>query len=94
MGSFTIPKNKRGQVTVQKFICGSADTWFAVTATAGSAGTRGTVDIHYMEARGQETIIGAIDEPILSLSPGTVNVRMIANGTATWNGVRMRTDLV
>lgn len=93
IGSANIPKNKQGQLTIQKFISGSTgETWFAVTTTQGSG--RGTVDLHILESMGQETITAKIDEPIESFPPGTVYVRAITTGTQNWYGAKMRIDLV
>lgn len=88
LGSATILRDKQGQITLREILCGSAETWFAICDKTG------TVQTMYMEAAGVDREKGTIYEPIETLSPGSIRVRVLNASSAGSYGVNLRVDLI
>lgn len=82
MGSRTLlgsPNEFTYQLTKMRLVTSTPNMFFAITH---SRQTGGTVDTPYLPSRGDDLTVASIQEPILSLPPGTLRVYALGPGSS------------
>ena len=77
VGSYEVGTNQVMQIVFEDFNTNTPNVFFRLHHSR-----LGTLDLPYLESKGQETRIGDLNQPLESIPPGTFRVDVIGPGSA------------
>lgn len=83
-GSHRVAPGSTYLMTYLSVQSGSSEFWYAITKTGTLAPgqVNGTVDVGYFQAKGVDTKLGGVQDPVHAFGPGTILVRFLTPGSA------------